>query len=109
LTFDAAQNIPIFIESTTLKRTRQAPLGGFFHDKISTMAANGAADVTLAGGLLSSPVWASWLAEVNQMLTAITLVIGILIGFVRLWVAWKEQRRKAANCDRNTKSYDRKE
>jgi hypothetical protein len=94
LTFDAAQNIPIFIESITLKQTRPAPLGGFFHGKISTMAATGAADVTLAGGLLSSPVWASWLAEINEMLTAITLVIGILIGLVRLWVAWCDHRRK---------------
>jgi hypothetical protein len=58
------------------------------------MTATGAGDVTLAGGLLSSPVWASWLAEINEMLTAITLVIGILIGLVRLWVAWKEERRK---------------
>ena len=60
----------------------------------SSMAATGAGDVTLAGGLLTSPVWASWLAEINHMLTTITLVIGILIGLVRLWVAWKEQGRE---------------
>jgi hypothetical protein len=40
-------------------------------------------------------MWASWLAEINHVLTMITLVIGILIGLVRLWVAWKEHSRDA--------------
>jgi hypothetical protein len=53
---------------------------------MASMTANGVGDVTLAGGLLSSPVWASWLAEINATLTTITLLIGILIGLVRLWV-----------------------
>jgi hypothetical protein len=59
------------------------------------MTANGVGDVTLAGGLLSSPVWASWLAEFNELLTSVTLIIGILIGVVRLWVAWREHNRHA--------------
>lgn len=56
--------------------------------------ASGAGDVTLAGGLLSSPVWASWLAEFNQALTTITLMIGILIGLVRLWMVLRAGYRK---------------
>jgi hypothetical protein len=55
---------------------------------------NGAADVTLAGSLLSSPVWASWLAEFNELLTTMTLVIGVILGIYRLWVAWREQGKK---------------
>jgi hypothetical protein len=54
----------------------------------------GAGDITLAGGLLSSPVWAGWLADINELLTSFTLIIGILIALVRLWVAWREQRRE---------------
>lgn len=51
---------------------------------------NGAADVTLAGSLLSSPVWASWLADFNELLTTLTLVIGVILGIARLLVFWMD-------------------
>jgi hypothetical protein len=60
---------------------------------------NGAADVTLAGSLLSSPVWASWLADFNELLTTLTLVIGVVLGIYRLWAFWVDRQK-------NSKSYN---
>ena len=45
-------------------------------------------DAIIAGGLLSSPAWASWLADVNLVLTTITLLLGALLGATRLWRAY---------------------
>ena len=50
-------------------------------------------DAVLAGGLVSAPAWASWLAELNQLLTTATLFIGLVLGLVRLWLFWREHRR----------------
>jgi hypothetical protein len=54
----------------------------------------GAADVTLAGSLVSSPAWAPWLANFNELLTTMTLVIGVILGLFRLWAAWADYKRK---------------
>jgi hypothetical protein len=53
-----------------------------------------AADATLATGLLSSPFWGQWLTQFNDVLTAITLVIGIVLGVSRLWAFWRDQRHR---------------
>jgi hypothetical protein len=42
-------------------------------------------DTVLTGGLVTSPAWASWLGDFNQLLTTATLVIGLAIGLGRLW------------------------
>ena len=34
-------------------------------------------DIIIAGGLITSPAWASWLAQFNTVLTTITLCIGV--------------------------------
>ena len=49
-------------------------------------------DAIIAGGLISSPAWASWLSDVNLVLTTITLLVGLLLGATRLWRAY--MRRK---------------
>ena len=42
-------------------------------------------DAIIAGGLITSPAWAVWLADVNLVLTTITLLLGALLGVTRLW------------------------
>lgn len=42
-------------------------------------------DTVLTSGLVTSPAWASWLGDVNQLLTTATLVIGLALGLGRLW------------------------
>ena len=49
-------------------------------------------DAALTGCLLSAPAWASWLTQLNQMLTTATLAVGLAFGLVRLWLFWREQR-----------------
>ncbi len=41
-------------------------------------------DVVIAGGLISSPAWAGWLAEFNEVLTSFSLLVGLALGAVRL-------------------------
>ncbi|TWB22141.1 hypothetical protein FBZ89_104391 [Nitrospirillum amazonense] len=42
------------------------------------------ADAALITGLLTSPAWAALLANVNAILTSATLLIGIILGLLRL-------------------------
>lgn len=51
-----------------------------------------AGDISLAGGLATSPAWAPWLDSVNEVLTTGTLLIGLVLGLARLWVAFKDWR-----------------
>jgi hypothetical protein len=52
-----------------------------------------ASDALLAGSLISAPAWASWLAQLNALLTTATLFVGLVLGLVRLWLFWREHRR----------------
>ena len=52
-----------------------------------------ASDALLTGCLVSAPAWASWLAQLNQLLTTATLVVGLVFGLVRLRRFWREHRR----------------
>ena len=52
-----------------------------------------ASDALLTGGLVSAPAWASWLTQLNALLTAATLFVGLVLGLVRLWLFWREHRR----------------
>jgi hypothetical protein len=45
-----------------------------------------ASDVLLAGYLVLSPAWASWLGDVNELLTTVSLLIGIGFAVIRLWI-----------------------
>ncbi|NJM33980.1 MAG: hypothetical protein HC850_03895 [Rhodomicrobium sp.] len=51
-----------------------------------------ASDALLAGSLVSSPAWAPWLTDFNQLLTTATLVLGLILGLVRLWNFWRDRR-----------------
>jgi uncharacterized protein involved in cysteine biosynthesis len=42
-------------------------------------------DTLLAGGLVAAPAWANWLSEVNQILTTLSLIVGLTFAFLRLW------------------------
>lgn len=54
---------------------------------------NAAKDSLLAGILMASPAWAAWLADLNQLLTTVTLMCGALLGVGRLWLFVKRHRR----------------
>lgn len=55
-----------------------------------------AQDSLLAGGLISAPAWAPWLAEINELLTTVTLVLGIALAAGRLWFFLRDRRRRRA-------------
>ena len=50
-------------------------------------------DTLLAGGLMAAPAWASWLSEVNQILTTLSLVVGLAFAFLRLWFFLRDRRK----------------
>ena len=52
----------------------------------------GLSDAILAGGLVAAPAWAGALSDVNAMLTMVSLIVGLLIGVIRLWRLWCERR-----------------
>jgi hypothetical protein len=52
----------------------------------------GVSDAILAGGLVAAPAWAGILSDVNALLTMASLLVGLLIGVVRLWHLWRERR-----------------
>ena len=49
---------------------------------------------TLAGGLATSPAWAPYLDNVNELLTTVTLLIGVVLGLIRLVAFWRDRRAK---------------
>lgn len=49
-------------------------------------------DAALAGGLLTAPAWAAWIGQLNQVLTALSLVVGLALGLVKLWSLLRELR-----------------
>jgi hypothetical protein len=55
-------------------------------------SSHGVSDAILAGGLLAAPAWAGALSNVNALLTMVSLLIGLLIGVIRLWRLWCERR-----------------
>jgi hypothetical protein len=54
--------------------------------------AQGVSDAILAGSLVAAPAWSVPLSEVNALLTTISLLIGLMIGLIRLWQLWRGQR-----------------
>jgi hypothetical protein len=47
----------------------------------------GEQDTLIAGGLITSPAWASWLGNVNEILTTLSLLVGLGLGAARIWRA----------------------
>lgn len=58
------------------------------HESMSTIQ-----DTIIAGSLVAAPAWASWVSELNEMLTTMTLVVGLVIGGARLWFLVADRRR----------------
>lgn len=52
-------------------------------------ASQGVSDAILAGGLVTAPAWAGALSDVNALLTMASLLVGLLIGIIRLWRLWR--------------------
>jgi hypothetical protein len=53
---------------------------------------HGVSDALLAGGLVAAPAWAGALSDVNALLTMASLLVGLLIGVVRLFRLWRERQ-----------------
>lgn len=53
-------------------------------------------DGVLATGLVTSPAWATWLGDLNQVLTTATLFVGLALGLGRLlqFLGEAKQRRR---------------
>ncbi len=52
-----------------------------------------AQDSLLAGGLISAPAWAPWLTRLNELLTTLSLVVGLALASARLWSFLRERSR----------------
>jgi hypothetical protein len=50
-------------------------------------------DTVLTGGLVTSPAWATWLGDFNQLLTTATLLVGLTLGLGRLWQFLRGNRK----------------
>ena len=61
---------------------------------MSALLPSGNQDVFIAGGLITSPAWASWLAQFNTVLTTITLLLGLVLGATRLWQAHRKRSQR---------------
>ncbi len=57
-------------------------------------------DSVLASSLVLAPAWAPWLSELNQLLTTLTLVVGLALGAGRLWVFLRERLDRNGRQDR---------
>jgi len=53
-----------------------------------------AEDTLLAGGLISAPAWAPWLTRVNELLTTLSLVVGLALALARLWTLLRDRQRE---------------
>jgi hypothetical protein len=62
--------------------------------QISRATAGAGQDGILAGGLMTAATWAPWLAEFNEVLTALSLMIGLLLASARLWLLFRENNKK---------------
>ena len=53
-------------------------------------------DSVLATGMVTAPAWASWLGDLNQVLTTLTLVVGLAFGIGRLVQLLRNRNGKAS-------------
>jgi hypothetical protein len=54
-------------------------------------ASQNLSDAILTGSLVTAPTWAAWLAQINQLLTTLSLVLGLIVGTARLWRWWNDE------------------
>lgn len=57
---------------------------------MSTHITPGDQDAIVAGGLITSPAWAGWLGEFNEVLTTFSLLFGLALGATRLWRTYRK-------------------
>lgn len=53
---------------------------------------NSLADGVLAGSLVTAPAWGPWLTQINQLLSTVSLTIGLILGLARLWAWWHSRK-----------------
>jgi hypothetical protein len=51
-------------------------------------------DTVIAGSLVTAPAWGPLLAQVNQLLTTATLIVGLILGCGRLWLFLRDRRQR---------------
>lgn len=52
-------------------------------------------DPALVTALVSSPVWVEWLERVNVVLTLVTLLLGLVIGVLRIRAMWRGREKES--------------
>ncbi|MEM7619818.1 MAG: hypothetical protein AAF228_05055 [Pseudomonadota bacterium] len=57
---------------------------------IDPSTTNTTKDGVVAGSLITAPAWAPLLSTFNDLLTMVTLIIGLIIGLIRLWALVKK-------------------
>lgn len=63
--------------------------------KMETM--NKIGDTALATGLVTSPWWADILGNINSLLTSATLMLGLVLGLLRVWFEIKKLLRSGGD------------
>ena len=56
-------------------------------------AAMGAYDVTLISALITSPVWVEWVNAISDVLSALTVLLALVLGVLRLYWAYKDRHK----------------
>jgi hypothetical protein len=55
---------------------------------------HGLSDTVLAGSLLAAPAWTIWLTEINDVLTTLSLAVGLCLALSRLWFFLRDRYRR---------------
>jgi hypothetical protein len=53
---------------------------------IDSVSPNEATDAAVATALIAAPAWVPALSEINEVLTTVTLLLGVVLGVGRLWL-----------------------
>ena len=49
-------------------------------------------DAILSGSLIATPALVGLIDQLNQLLTSLTLIVGLVLGLARLWALWRDRR-----------------
>lgn len=54
-----------------------------------------AQDSLIASSLVLAPAWAPWLEQLNQLLTTLSLGVGLALGAGRLWLFMRDRKKRS--------------
>lgn len=56
-------------------------------------------DIAIAAGLVTAPAWVPPLSSINEVLTTLTLLLGIALGAGRMWLLFRRLLRERGRRD----------